>query len=300
MTVISIIVVFGIMDKYYTADVSILPPAGSGALQGRLNTIASIVGMGSSGSNFVTLEMFESVIHSRKLEKELLNTEFEIPDNGTVKRIVLLNYLDVEGTDQREIYENAYKELDEDVIYTETDDISNLLIVSVSLKNPFLAALVANKIVKYLDKIVQEHVTKEFHEQYNYIKKRKVSVSDSIKTIENNLKTFLEKSIDITNPSEYIQRLRLERTLTIQSTIYAELKKQEELFIMQNIYMLSPVKVLDYAQIPYKKSRPKRILVLIAFLMIGGAIQLMVNATIIFSQKFRLALDHDLKSGSSK
>ncbi len=285
--VLAVAFVFGVMDKYYTANVSLLPPAGSSALQGRLNTIASLMGMGSPGNSILSLEMFESIIHSRKLEKQLLNTAFTVPVNGQSQTKTLLEFLEIEGDNDRELYQKAYKQLNEEVIYTEVDEITNMMILNVTLKNPFLAAAVANKIVVYLDSLVKQHLTREFQQQYAYLKKRINTVQDSINITEQKLKRFLEKSVDVTTPEHIVERMRLEREMIVLSTVFSELKKQEELFIMQNIYMLSPVKVLDMAEVPYRKSRPKRLLVLVALLILGGAFQLMVNAGIVFYKRFK-------------
>ncbi len=279
--------VFGIMDKYYTASVSLLPPAGSSPLQGRLNTIASLMGMGNVGNSILSLEMFESIIHSRKLEKQLLQTPFQISQDGQSVTRTLLEFLEIEGENDREIYEKAYKLLNEEVIYTEVDEITNMMILKVTLKNPFLAAAVANQIVTYLDSLVQQHLTREFQQQYAYLKNRMAVVQDSIKLTEQKLKRFLEKTIDVTTPEHIVERMRLERELVVLSTVFSELKKQEELFIMQNIYLLSPVKVLDRAEVPYRKSRPKRLLVLVALMILGGAMMLLVNAGIVFYQRFK-------------
>ncbi len=275
------------MDKYYTANVSLLPPATSSALQGRLNTIASLMGVGNVGGSILSLEMFESIIHSRKLEKQLLHTPFEIPMDGGHQTKTLLEFLEIDGENEREIYEKAYKLLNEEVIYTEVDEITNMMILKVTLKNPFLAAAVANKIVVYLDSLVHQHLTKEFREQYAYLKNRMAVVQDSVQMTEEKLKRFLEKSVDVSTPEHIVERMRLERQLIMLSTVYAELKKQEELFIMQNISMLSPVKVLDTAEVPFRKSRPKRLLVLLALLILGGAFQLFVNAGIVFYKRFK-------------
>jgi len=299
MMVISMVVVFGVMDKYYTSDVTVLPPGG-GDIGSNLNTIASIVGMGNLSTGMVSLEMFQSVIISRKLEKKLLETHFDVDPGGEFEFSgKLIDFLKIDSKNQRDLYEQAYKTLNEDVIYAETDDISNILKIGVSLQNPYLSKEVAETIVKYLDEIVKKHVNKEFFEQYTYIKKRIAGISDTLKFVEGGLKEFLEQATDLTIPRNIIRKIQLERKLTILSTILGELKKQEELFVMQNMSMISPVKVLDNPVVPFKKSRPKRILVLLAFIMIFSALQLMANAAIIFFRKFHEALNEGLKHGST-
>ncbi len=301
IAILSIVIAFFVMDKYYTSDVSILPPAGGGDL-GKMNTIASIMGMGNMGGGLVSLEMYESIILSRKLQEKLLATS--VGDNAnsdeSVSNQSLLEYLKIEGDNEYEIQEKAHKELNEEILYTEYDDISNILNLQVALKDPFIASNIANKIVMLLDEIVKDHLTKEFHEQYNYIEKRKNVVKDSIKLVESDLENFLKTSIDLSAPDEIVERMRLERTLTIQTAIYAEIKTQEELFLMKNAYMLSPVKVLDSGQIPYKKSRPKRIIVVIALIIIGGFILFLINSSIVFYRRFRTEIVPKLNSGANE
>ncbi len=287
MTLVSLIIVFAVMDKYYTSDVTILPPGGND-LGGSLNTIASIVGMGNMGNGIVSLEMYQSIIVSRRLEKQLLETKYTVDHGGEFAFSgTLLEFLEIEGENIRDTYEQAYKSLNEEILYAETDDISNILKIEVSLQNPFLAEKVANSVVEYLTDIVNNQVNKEFHEQYNYIKNRITVISDSIKLFENDYRQFLDSTTDLTIPINIIRKLQLERELTILSTILGELKKQEELFIMQNMSMLSPVKVLDVPTVPFKKSRPKRVLVLISFIFFQLFIILLINAALVFYHKFK-------------
>ncbi|RMH60522.1 MAG: hypothetical protein D6677_13575, partial [Calditrichaeota bacterium] len=167
MTLISGTIVFGIMDKYYTSNISVLPPGGSD-IGGSLNTIASIVGIGGMSTGMVSLEMFQSVIISRRLEDRLLKTEYNVDPGGEFEYSgTLLDFLEIDGVNKRDVYEQAYKMLNEEILYAETDDISNILNIQVSLQNPFLAQKVAESVVEYLDEIVKKHVNKEFHEQYN-------------------------------------------------------------------------------------------------------------------------------------
>ena len=291
-TVLLFLLVMLFMTKYYTATTSIIPASSNFASQlgGKLGSLAGLAGLSNMGSGGQSQQMYESIIKSKKLQHRLLHTEFEFDTDDGIKKQQLLDFLEIEGKNQREILEKAYKELNGDIIFPELDNETDILFVNVTLENPFLAAKVANKIIEYLDDIVSNQINKEYDEQYAYLRKHKTVIKDSILIVENQLKDFLKNTRDLYAPENVIKELRLKRILTMQTAILAELKKQEEIFVLENIVNLKPVKVLDRAVAPYKKSRPKRALVLISFFMLMISVQFVVNYLIVtyraFKQKF--------------
>ncbi len=294
---IVVIVLFFVLDKYYTANASVLPASSNFASQlgGKIGTLAGLAGLGSIAGGGQSQEMYQGIISSRKLQLRLLQTEFEFKTNNGIRKQKLIDNLEIDAKNQRQLLEKAFKKLNEDVIYTEVNPDNDILYLKVTLKNPFLAAEVANKIIEYLDDIVQHQIHKEYKEQYDYLKQRISLLKDSILISENNLKKFLEETRDLNAPKNVIKELRLKRALTMQTTILAELKKQEEIFVLENMVNLSPVKVLDHAIPPYKKSRPRRALLLISFFLIILFVQVLVNYLILaykaFKQNFTTVTD---------
>lgn len=290
---ILIIVVFIVLDKYYTATATVIPSSSNFASQlgGKLGALAGLAGINSIGAGGQTQEMYQGIIGSRRLQLRLLNTVFEIKNKKNTRKEKLIDFLDIKAKNRRQHLEKAFKMLNEDVIYTEVNPDNDLLILKVTLKNPFLAADVANKIIEYLDDIVRHQINKEYSEQYNYLTNRISLMKDSILIAENNLKNFLEKTRDLNAPQNIIKQLRLKRVLTMQTAILAELKKQEEIFILENMVNLSPVKVLDHAIPPYRKSRPRRALILISFFLIILSVQFLVNYLILAYKAFKQNLN---------
>ncbi|MHB2149580.1 hypothetical protein ACX8XP_11020 [Calditrichota bacterium LG25] len=287
--VVVLIVLFFVLNKYYTASVSIVPSSASFSSQlgGKLGALAGLAGIGNIGAGGQSQEMYEGIIHSRRLQSQLLKTKFTFQDDDAQRSLTLLDFLEIEGDNQRQIWEKAFKKMNEEVIYTEINPDNNILYIKVTLKNPFLAAAVANKLVEYLENIVRQQINKEYNEQYDYLKGRITVLKDSIQISENNLKNFLKTTRDLNAPENVIKELRLRRILTMQSAILAELRKQEELFVLQNMVNLSPVKVLDHAIVPYKKSRPRRALLLISFIIIIVSLQFLANYAIVAYRAFR-------------
>lgn len=286
---ITVLIIFFILNKYYTATASVIPSSSNFASQlgGKLGTLAGLAGLGPVGAGGQSQEMYQGIINSRKLQLRLLQTEFRFKTSDGLRKQKLIDYLEIKAKNKRQLLEKAFKILNEDVIYTEINPDNNILYLKVTLRNPFLAAAVANKIIDYLDDIVRHQINKEYTQQYNYLQQRISSLKDSILYSENNLKEFLEKTRDINAPENVIKELRLKRVLTMQSAILAELKKQEEIFVLENMVNLSPVKVLDHAIPPYKKSRPRRALLLISFFMLIISVQFLANYLLVAYKAFK-------------
>jgi uncharacterized protein involved in exopolysaccharide biosynthesis len=83
----------------------------------------------------------------------------------------------------------------------------------------------------------------------------------------------------------------MRRNLRLQTELLVEFRKQLEIFIADNMINLADIKVLDEAYAPYRKSRPKRALMMIAFAILAGFIQLGVIVSILYYKKFKQELN---------
>jgi uncharacterized protein involved in exopolysaccharide biosynthesis len=80
----------------------------------------------------------------------------------------------------------------------------------------------------------------------------------------------------------------LRRNLEIQTQLLIEFRKQLEIFIADNMVNLADIKVLDNAYPPYRKSRPKRLLLLITFIFLAMFVQIGINASVLMYRNFKL------------
>lgn len=280
-----------IMEKQYTAQTSILPSqiGGLSSLGGAISAISNIAGLGDQGSNITSQETYIGIINSRQLQDRLLKINFIFWHGKKEYNGNLFKFFEIEATDSTEIFEKAYTELG-DVIFTEIDSDNNILTISITMKYPKLTAKVANEIVNILKNIISEKFSYEYQEQYIYIQDRIESVNDSIRHTEKDLRSYLEINKVIDDAKSLIREMQIRRAMAVQTEIYAELLKQKEIFILKNMFHLSPVKVLDEAVTPYKKSRPKRLLLVITFTMLFFFMQIGVIYSIYYYPKLKLYL----------
>ncbi|GAB4337696.1 MAG: hypothetical protein Kow0037_20780 [Calditrichia bacterium] len=293
--ILSVVFVFFIMEKQYTASTSLLPPNNSNIpkFSGALGNIASIAGIDFGSLSFQNPMMYKGILESTFLLKQVIFNKYEI--NGEKKN--LIEFLEVEGKNEDEKFQKILKRLTKSTLVIDIDDDNMILTLSVTLPNPELSAKVANYMVSLLQKIVKDKLQKEYIDQREYVETRMAQISDSLKITENQLKTFLEKNTDPTLPDFQIEKMRLTRKMEIHSAVFIQLKKQLEIMHIQNFMNLSPVKVLDVAFPPYRKSRPKRLFVLIVILLLLYILQLFVNIGIIYYRHFKQDILPSLKRG---
>lgn len=297
-TLLLVVLVFFIIPLEYTSGVSILPSAASFSqgMLGNLGSLGKMAGLDlGAGSKAQSQEIYMGIIFSKRLLDQIIYHQYEFEEDGELIKQNLVEHFELDGfEDQREISEKILKAMREGVIVVNIDQDNNILYLDVTTENAFLSAVVADKIVEILNNIVKTEVQKEYRQKLTYIEDRLNGIKDSLVVAEKELMIFLETSIDPTLPAFQVKQLRLQRNLRLQTELLIEFRKQLEMFIADNMANLADIKVLDRAYPPYRKSRPKRALLLIALTMLAGFVHLGVNVSIVLLQKFKSEIDGKL------
>lgn len=281
--------VFYYTDKEYTASVSVIPSAAnfSQGLANQLGAIAGLAGINMPLASGQSQEMFRGILLSRRLLETVLFDTFATGINSTPEQAILIGNLKLKAINTSDSLEKALKELKQKVINIDINPDNDILSLQVTLRNPLLAADVANQMVAILNDIVQNQVQKEYREQLAYLNNRIAETEVNLKLAENNLQQFLERIRNLKEPRNQIEEIRHRREIELQTAIYTELQKQKETFILQNMINLSPIKVLDKAIPPFKKSRPKRLLLMISLGMLAAFCQVGLNGSILMLRKLK-------------
>ena len=286
--ILSVVFVFFIMPLKYTAEVSVLPSAsiGSQNIGGKLGSIASLAGINLGSSSTRNPDMYRGILFSRRLLEEVIDHNYEFKKGDEEFKGNLIDFFELDGKTQEEKVQKALKVMNEGVLLINIDPDNLLMYVSVTTENPVISAQIANLMIDILDRIVIHQLQIEFKEQDDYLNNRVSEINDSLKISETELKNFLERNPDPTLPDFQIQQLRLRRKIELQTAVYVELTKQLEILKVQNFVNLSPIKILDKAYPPYRKSRPKRIFVLITLVALFGFLQIGGNGIFYLYGKF--------------
>jgi uncharacterized protein involved in exopolysaccharide biosynthesis len=286
------------MEKQYSSEVSILPSASSSSqnFAGKLGSIASLAGVNLGGFSTRSPEMYQGILTSRRLLEELIYYNYSYTDEEKSFQGNLIEFFEIEGKTQEVKVQKVLKQLRDYIFHTSINPDNQILYITVTVKNPQVSAQIANRSVEILENIVLDKLQIEFKEQNEYLTNRIILVNDSLKILEENLQSFLEKYSDPTLPSFQVEQLRLRRDIEIYSAILIELQKQQEILMVQNFINLSPIKILDKAYPPYRKSRPKRLFVLITLVLLFGFLQVGMNGSIFLYQKYKRNILPVLKS----
>jgi len=277
---------------FYTSQVSILPTAASFSqgMSGNLGMLGQLAGINLNPMSGQSQVMFMGILKSRRLLDKVVNREYEFQEQGQTIRGNLIQIFEIEGENEREVNEIILKLMREDVVLINIDTDNGILFLDVTTSNPFLSADVANYMSEVLNDVVKTEVQKEFHQKLEYLKTKISEIEDSLKFAENDLKKFLEINSDPTTPQFQIEQIRLRRNLEIQTQLFIEFKKQLEIFVADNMVNMADIKILDEAYPPYRKSRPKRILLLITYIGLFAFLQIGVNGTFYIYKKISIEL----------
>jgi uncharacterized protein involved in exopolysaccharide biosynthesis len=288
--ILSAVVVFFVIPLEYTSSVSLLPSAASFSqrMLGNLGGLEKLAGINiGGGMTAQSQEMYMGIIHSKRLLDRVINQEYEFPHDGRTLKQNLVEFFEIIEEDERETVEKVLKKMREDVIIINIEADNDILYLEVTTENPYLSAQVANKAIEVLNDIVKTEIQKEYRLQLQYLENRLDEIEDSLKIAENELMIFLETNTDPTLPAFQVEQLRLQRQVQIHTELLIEFRKQLELFIANNMVNLADIKVLDHAYPSYRKSRPKRALLLITFIFLFGFVQLGINASLVILRHFR-------------
>jgi len=282
--------VFFVIEKKYTSNVSILPPSGNltSGIGGQMGDLASLVGVNIQSNAIQSPDMFKEILLSRQLTEHLLFEEFEIlNDQNILIKDKLINLLKIEAKSDHELLDASLKMFREKVIFINISTDCGIVYLTVTLNDPNLAAKVATRMVEILNNIVTTQVQLEYRQQLMYIQEHINVARDSIKISERDLQFFLEDVNVMSDPINLIREMALKRDLELYTAIYVELKKQLEIFTLKSMVTLAEVKILDKANVPYYKSRPKRVLLVISAGLLFLVIQISINSGILIFQNFR-------------
>ncbi len=249
----------------YTAKALLLRHPTSLGFQDQFNTIAQVIGLKSKFGNFIiSFELYQNILSSREFQQKLFQRVFTFKDHGQQRSTTLLQYLHVQGRNDKEIFEKAYKKFSDEILYMRNDELDGALSVEITLPNAELAAKVANAMIEQLKQKVLSMITSERDEKLRFIRGKIDGVKAKMAQLDAQLENFLTTAKDLTLPKNQVRRMQIERQINVQTEVLTELKKQEEMFLLQQLPILKPVWVLDSAIAPYESSRPKRILLFIS------------------------------------
>lgn len=269
VTVCSIIVSL-LLPPYYRSSVSLMPETERSKLGGLggLSELAAMAGVNVGGD--VTLaRLYPTIIKSEVILRNVLYAEYRTAESEKPQNLIQI--WEIGGKTERHAYEDALTAL-QNALDVTLDNKTNIVTISIEMKDAALAADLVNKTVAELDKFFRTKRTTNATEQRKWIEGRVKEVESDLGKSEDVLKEFREKNRRIgDSPQLLLQQQRLIREVEINSTLYVELKKQYEIVRIEEIKNIPLVSIIDPAVPRVYRERPKRRNIVITFFLLSLA-----------------------------
>jgi uncharacterized protein involved in exopolysaccharide biosynthesis len=260
-------------SPWYEAKVKILPPIRDSSKLSLYSGLASMVGINLLGAGYDKQVQYPEIIESNFVLDNLLENKFQT--SLYEKSVTLFEFWDtsIDSSEtgwKHELFEKSKRRLRSEYISTTIDKKSSILTLTVSApKDPMLASEMVNFIIKQIDIYNKYFRKNKARDQSNFINKALTEAKENMEKSMQTLQTFMEKNKNISSPEKKLSLVRLETELEVQKTLYIELKKQLEISKIEEIKETETLDILEYAQTPVFKIKPKRIIIVFFSLITG-------------------------------
>ncbi len=256
----------------YSATVTLLPAAKvpEGGMLGQLAGLAEMQWLGPPSYE----ELYGEMLHSDRILDRIIEHEWHYRD--TAPPVTLLQFLQigpgVTEIEQSRARNRLKKELRSQIIGFSRDKATGVMQLTVTMpREASLAAAVANHLADELDMLNRTMHQNRAAERRLFTEERLEVVSTELRAAEENLTAFLRANRAYTQSpdlmEEYNSRLRDIQAL---QNIWLDLKRQVEVARIDENKNLPIIEVLDRAQAPIIRSRPRRTLNAMIGLCLGG------------------------------
>jgi uncharacterized protein involved in exopolysaccharide biosynthesis len=286
-----------------------LPGGISGGLAGgALSGLGISLGGAASG---LTPAAFPEVLQSREVRLAVVQDTFRFPDAerpmsyveyvnqppglfGTVLDYTLLLPWTLKGalgeavsgspapagtTDAGELVipseeENEALQSIADKILALVDEDTGLMTISVTAGGPQLASSLAQSFLDHFTTRVREIRTEKVKERLSFVEGRFEEAEQELETAEGALAQFLERNQNPTTATLQFRRDRLQRQVSFKEQLYSELQSQLTQARLDLQRRQPVVTVVEEPVPPIERSAPKRTLIVIFSVFLGGLLSM--------------------------
>lgn len=263
-----------ILRPRYTALTTFVPEATKeSSLSSSLGGLATQFGLGTQVATPYSPDFMADVLRSRGIREAVLTTEFPVPRGGARKaNRPLLEILEVEGDTPARRLEEALESL-ADATSLSPDRRTGVLSLKVTLRDPNLAAQVANRMVEELNKFNVERRRSQSGEERIFTERRLQELRKELADAEDELVRFLQRNRQFSEFSVASVGARsLERKVQMKQEVLATMSRSYEEARINEVRDTPVLTVIDRAEPPAWKSFPKRTISVLVALVVGAVL----------------------------
>jgi capsule polysaccharide export protein KpsE/RkpR len=263
-SILSLIFVFFIFRPVYTSSAKILPIGDSGNSFSDMAGMASQLGLSmpmNFGNEIPWDEMFPEIIKSENLVQSILNDKFSSNKYGEKKSLftIIEKEYNLKNKSVIILEKMVIHEFNE-MIKVSKSRLSPIVTIALDFFEPQVAADILEKVIEVAGKTQVKIKLKQISEKRQFIEERIYEVTRALKNAEIKLKEFKESNRRVErSPSLKLEESRLEREVSLQTTLYMTLKSQFENVKIEEVEEAAMIEVIDGPIVPFKVTRPKKI-----------------------------------------
>ena len=164
--------------------------------------------------------------------------------------------------------ENAIEKLQR--LISVSEEQSGLIVVSVLMEDPALASDITNYIADYVKNFISYEQEKEAIKKKEFIYSQMLSAKGDLSESEFKLTNFIKRNpLALGNPDLQLQQGRLVREIEENQAVYITLRQQYEIAKIEAEEDKLFINILDKGDVAVRKSKPKRLLILLSSIMLG-------------------------------
>ncbi len=165
------------------------------------------------------------------------------------------------------VIENLRERLNVDI-----DKKTGIISITVSMPEAYLTADVANKVTELLVQYIKEYRTQKAGEDLEFVRNSMDEALQRFEKAQKELASFRDESHGQLTEMARTREQRLQSEYDLTYNVYSALAKRLEDARIKLQEETPVVKVIDPASVPKEKSSPKRMLILVISVFLGGFI----------------------------
>ncbi|MCF8346951.1 MAG: lipopolysaccharide biosynthesis protein [Bacteroidales bacterium] len=312
--------------KEYTATTTMVPQINSpSAKMGGLSSLASLAGFNldmNIGGNELSPMLYPQIVSSISFQLEIMNTKYRFEElkeevslydyylnyfKPNVFSVIKKYTIGLPGVILKAIRgaeeEIPVKSESETLRITKDQDkirkiIQEKLTLNINDKDGYitlnshfheaeLSAQVAQKAQKLLQDYITQFKIEKATAQFHFIEERYNEKKREFETAQRRLASYRDANKNITSATARTEEERLENEYQLAFEVYSELAKQLEQARIQVKEDTPVFSVIEEVSVPVEKSKPKRSLILVIWIFLGGILGIGIVFTKTFSKEIQ-------------
>jgi uncharacterized protein involved in exopolysaccharide biosynthesis len=258
------------LPRQYTAESVFLPGGGSPTV-GQLGGLAAQFDLNLGATGDDSPDLLAAVLTSREVVRDAAMTRYSFQHEGGAVEGDLVELLEIEGRNEREVIRNAERALD-DLVGTAVNARVGTVTLRTSSRWPELAEQLNRRMLTLLEEFELGRRHASAGAEREFLQVRVTEAQQELEAAERELQRFLEGNVSFNSPQLSFQESRLQRRVMLRQSVYQTLAQSYEQARMEEARNISPITVISRPEGSVERTGPPRALMVIVAFMLGLAI----------------------------